>query len=231
MRFEYFGLPGVGKSYLCRELKEYLTHSGTHAITVNDIIEDHSYLLLNLKKIINAALFFICHPKVALCCIRISKQHGVRSTKQLVTKLINLLSELQRAKKTRRYRVTEQGVLQAVWSLELLSTGQLAEDLLLTLAKWLPEGVILVEPPNDQLYMEQLVGRENGQSRFDAMDQTEVSDSLQEAREAIIRIMEIVQSIGVGARVLKLINDHQLDVADTAQWLHTTKDFNPVKEA
>ena len=219
MRVEYFGLPGTGKSYLCRELIQYYENTGASLIKVSSIIEDQSYLIFNLNKLRYSAMFLITHPRAVWRIVGISKKHGTKSKSQYITKLINLFAELRKSATEKGHVVIEQGVIQAVWSLEMLSQSDIANELLDEVLNWLPAGVILVEPPDYQFYVEQLSNREQGRSHFDTLNEEEIKQSLDTADKAIQNILELTDSKKADLKVLRLVNDHRLDVAVTGQWI------------
>lgn len=219
MRYEYFGLPGTGKSYLCRELIQYFASTGTDTITVRNIIDDQSYLIFNLNKLRYASIFLLTHRKTVWRVLGITAKQRQKSKRQQIPKLINLFAELQKSETEKGHVVIEQGILQAVWSLEMQSESSIANELMDEVLHWLPTRVVLVVPPDKRFYLRQLSTRDQGQSHFDALSEAEIHQKWSVANEAIQTILELIASKKGDSKVLKLVNNHHLDVANTGKWI------------
>jgi len=160
VRIEFFGLPGTGKSFLCRQLS------------------------------INA-----------------TSKRGIRIKRQQFTKLINLFAELQKVDSTNMNVMTEQGVLQAIWSLEMQCKEEVASWLVNVYSRWLPSKVLIIEPPNFEFYVEQLSHRKSGRSQFDSLAKNEIALSMGRANNAVENILQLAKSERPNLKVMKLIND------------------------
>jgi len=199
VRFEFFGLPGTGKSYLCRELIQHQSESGIDSVVVSELIEDQSYLLFNLNKIRYSIMFSIRHP--------------------IATWKVNLFAELYKSETDNHAVVIEQGILQAIWSLEMLSDRNIAEALVDVYCRWLPSRVIVIEPPDSQFYIKHLTARDQGRSQFDTLGEDEIKQSLSCANNATENILNLVTKKRPEIETLRLINDHQVDIALIDQWI------------
>lgn len=211
MNIEFFGLPGSGKSYLCRELINYYAqHSaGKVKVEVAPLIEDQPIGLFNMAKYVCALLFLLTRTRYSLLALSIIFRMKPVSRRRQITKTINILSELRRidSSSTAVPIVIEQGLLQAIWSLEMLNTLPVADSLMRTLSLWLPLTVIVIEIPNRELYLERLSNRKGGQSYFDRLSREQVIAELESGDNVIQQILALLILYQPEANIVRLAND------------------------
>lgn len=152
----------------------------------------------------------ICNDEGALGLLR----HGRPS------KFVNLLSEADRSERVppSEIRVSEQGVLQAIWSLEMRSGEPLHAELLHVLARWLPEAVVLVEADRAE-YESRLRGRERGRSHFDRLGDERLPEAIERGMRGMRAILELWALHVPDADRLDFWNGGDARARDIAEWI------------
>ena len=177
MNIELVGMPGVGKSYICRDIEERIERS-PDPLTLTTPVFDRLYLRLlpdSIRKVCRAGMFLMHNPRTVNNLYQeVFKGKGSLCVARS-TKFINLLSECQRSHAANKSNslMTDQGVLQGIWSLEMLAEESLHQRLMQIAIPWLPDVVILVDADSSQ-NKQQLEHRKNGKSRFDRMQGEEL---------------------------------------------------------
>jgi len=214
---ELVGLPGVGKSFLCRSLED--VYASTDGVRV--IVESETTAIgILVAKLWRAMRFATMHASITLKLVRTLRTrcpilHGGR-----LSKLVNLLSEADRSvcAGPLETMISEQGVLQAIWSLEMRSDESVHAELLAVLKRWLPDHVVFVRVERQE-HETRLRRRENGKSQFDRL----APDRLPEAIECGLRrtdeILDVWASRVHGAERLDFHNDRGARVGDIVGWV------------
>ncbi|MFT4549580.1 MAG: hypothetical protein ACI8XO_002451 [Verrucomicrobiales bacterium] len=191
MSVEFFGLPGSGKSYLCESLGKQLAGRDMQIDgCAHPPVDLQPRLRLHLIKQSSAWRFAIRHPVLASRIVRIIQRSGQASKRHVVTKSINLFAELTRCEKFRNRLVSEQGVLQAIWSVALRARRPVIDDLVTLALPWLPTIIVQVDVDRAE-HLRRLDEREGGRSRLDRMEGQALSEELD--RGAVL-LAEIVRS-------------------------------------
>tara|TARA_R110002096_G_scaffold4493_4_gene20779 strand:+ start:9082 stop:9804 length:723 start_codon:yes stop_codon:yes gene_type:complete len=207
MTIEFIGLPGVGKSYICRRLFEVCEPpGGAEAIHVAPAAEDQRRVAHLAAKLHRATLFLLRHPLVTgriLHCVGRSAQ---KSSLEAVFKAVNLLSELQAVDRTQGVSVIDQGVLQAIWSVLLRGRNCQDERRFLELVRpWLPSVVIFVVAEREE-NIRRLRTRLNGQSRIDGLPAGEIEAELIRGTNLLEQIFKEWKEVVSDGRELRVVN-------------------------
>ena len=182
MNIELVGMPGVGKSYICRDIEERIDRS-PDPLALTTPVFDRLYLRIlpdSIRKVWRAGMFLIHNPRTVANLYReVFKGKGSLCIARC-TKFVNLLSECQRSQAAHKSKplMTDQGVLQGIWSLEMLAEESLQQRLMQISSPWLPDVVILVDADPSQ-NKQQLKHRKNGKSRFDRMQGEELRTAME----------------------------------------------------
>lgn len=222
MIVELVGLPGVGKSFLCRSLQKFYDSTGDVGVQI--VVEKQTTALGNLASVVaklhRATRFTVMHPRTTgKLILAIFSKGSIRLNGRL-SKIANLLSEADRSCRAppSKLLISEQGVLQAVWSLEMRSDEPVYAELLEALCWCLPERVVFVEVDAKE-YVSRLEGRNAGRSHFDRLQ----AGGLPEAMErGLQHTHEILDSWAVhipGGDRLDFWNGQNVQIGDIADWV------------
>lgn len=178
MIVELVGMPGAGKSYLCSCVAAAAVERGIDSLETTPPVDDQSMAKVRFGKISRAAAFALLHPLLSVRLGLIVVLSGQSSFSGMFTKGINLLSELKRfGSRGRGIRLSDQGVVQAVWSIGFRAKKPVAEKLLNAVQRWLPGTLVVIEVDRGS-NIEQLATRENGHSLFDRLPADELKDAM-----------------------------------------------------
>lgn len=229
MNIELVGIPGVGKSYLCRSVEFQLQSEKDRGavsplpLTTPWMKAPYAGHVTNtVRKIVGATVFACCHPRTTRSLQKLVFGQGQKIQRNRTTKFINLLSEMQRlhAAGAKRSLMTEQGVLQGVWSLEMLASTTICEQLMELIIPWLPDAIVVVKAETSQLE-QQLAFRELGQSTFDQLRGRKLSLAIRRGEENMARILELWARLKPEGRRLDFHNEPDNDAAILFSWLST----------
>ena len=172
----------MGKSFLCRAMEKQIKRElNPFALTTPVIDKPYKRILPDtFRKLWRAGIFLMRNPTISWALLRevFRGRDSVRISR--CKKFINLLSEFQRSYVADRSNslMTEQGVLQAIWSLEMLADESVYERVMRRSTRWLPDAVILVEAELTQ-NRDQLERRKGGRSAFDRLHGEELSKAIE----------------------------------------------------
>jgi hypothetical protein len=191
---ELVGTPGVGKSYLCRAIEEHIKRE-LNPLSLTTPVFDKPYKRLwpnTLRKVWRAGLFTLRNPGATQQLWHVVFQGWKSLQPARCKKFVNLLSEFQRSYAADRSHslLTEQGVLQGIWSLEMIADETVYERIMRISARWLPDAVILVVADQNQ-NRRQLKHRTRGRSAFDRLRGEELMQAMERgntARNAILSL-------------------------------------------
>jgi len=216
---ELIGLPGTGKSYVCHQLSD-LVSQNEYIVTGNRVDNQMRLVSLGLKTY-HALIFVLPNPRKAIHITKTVFQTTQRSRIQKVTKLINLLSELGRSQKTKinQLMISEQGVLQAIWSLQLHASQSIFHDLLVVCKDWLPSAAIMVRSPSTEVNCLRLRSRVNGQSRFDRMNLEELTAELERGERLWQDVKQDLDSVSPQLEWVEFINSEKDSSRSLAEWI------------
>jgi hypothetical protein len=176
---ELVGMPGAGKSYLCSGVAAAAGERGFDSLETPPPVDDQSMVKVRIGKIGRAVGFTLLHPLTSARLAGTVLTSGQSSFSGMFTKGINLLSELKRFGGVNRgVRLSDQGVVQAVWSIGFRAEKPDAKRLLTAVARWLPATLVMVEVDRGS-NVEQLASRENGHSLFDRLPPDELKDAME----------------------------------------------------
>ena len=227
MNIELVGIPGVGKSYLCRSVEAQLLGEIAHGensplpLTTPALVSPNEGKLANGGKKLARAIAFSCrHPAAAMRLRQLIFSDGQGIQRNRLTKYVNLLSEMRRmhSRKTATSLLTEQGVLQGIWSLEMLASGSICERLLQLTVPWLPDAIIVVQAERSQHEM-QLAMRKLGQSNFDRLRGKQLSLAIERGEDNLNRIVALWSQLRPDGRRLIVNNEPERDAAFLYVWL------------
>lgn len=211
MNIELIGLPGVGKSYLCNQIAEAAKAHGLAELKTTPCVDEMPKLKAYGAKVSRAVRFAMRHPRVAGKIRRILKTSGQSDRRQLLTKTINLYSELHRSNgKNGATLVSEQGVIQAVWSLALRSKKPIAGELLLTVRAWLPDTCAMVECEREE-HLRRLGSRANGQSRYDGVSNEKLEAEIDHGAALLDEILATRNAMQPQGKTVRLRSDAEFD--------------------
>lgn len=222
MIVELVGLPGVGKTYLCRSLEEH--YAGRNDARVHVIVETEyatfGILGVVLEKLWRAARFAATHPgTTGKLLLAIRPKTRILSGGPL-SKLVNLLAETDRSARISPSEtwISEQGVLQAVWSLEMRSDESVRAELLEALSRWLPERVVFVETDRAE-YESRLKRRKGGRSHFDRLNDGGLPEAIERGSRRTHEILDVwALHVPDGDR-LDFWNGRDARVMDIVEWI------------
>ena len=227
MIVEFIGLPGVGKSYLCSNLKKILGQDdNADEYYVSRPVDSVPKWKAFPEKLLFAALFSVSSPRRATQIVQITRKGMLGNSRSVIPKIVNLLFELYRNQINKeRFYIGEQGVLQAVWSLTLRINPRLLDELIELVDPWLPDVVIFVKA-DDQVHIRRLYERSNGRSYYDKMEPNELTKEISSGRDLLYKIVEIWrQKSPPSAKLFDIINE-----TDSAnQSLHPILNFIPTQ--
>ena len=227
VNIEFVGIPGVGKSYLCRSIEAHLLDDRVHEgkaplpLITPALVSPNDAWLANVGKKLARALAFSCrHPLTAVRLWRSIFGHGEEIERNRATKYINLLSELQRmhTRKATCSLLTEQGVLQAIWSLEMLALGSICETLMQLTLPWLPDAIIVVRASRTQ-HEKQIARRKLGKSNFDQLRGRQLSLAIDRGEDSLEKILALWSTLIPDGRRLDIDNEPERDAALLYAWL------------
>ena len=225
--FELVGIPGVGKSYLCRSIEAHLLDGKVHEekvplpLTTPALVSPNDAWLVNIgKKLARASAFSCQHPLTAVRLWRLIFGDGQGIRRNRATKYVNLLSEMQRIR-TRQAAsslLTEQGVLQGIWSLEMLALDSICEMLMQLTRPWLPDAIIVVRAARTQ-HKTQLAMRKLGKSNFDQLRGRQLSQAIDQGEDSLEKILALWSQLKPDGRRLDVNNEPERDAALLYAWL------------
>lgn len=216
------GTPGVGKSYICRVIeKKIIRQPDPLALTTPGL--DKSFRQMfpdNVLKTGRAGYFFMRNPSTTW---RLGREvfRGKGSLRiGRCTKFVNLLSECQRTQAADRSNslLTEQGVLQGIWSLEMMAEVSVHRHLMEISIRWLPDAVILVDAEPTQ-NKHQLQHRQRGQSTFDRLHDEELAQAIERGNLIRDEIVTLWAELVPNGHYLYYKNQPQGDVHHVFDWL------------
>jgi hypothetical protein len=176
---ELVGMPGAGKSYLCSGVAAAAGERGIDSLETTPPVDDQAMAKVRIGKIGRAVGFALLHPLISARLGKIIVSSGQQSFSGLATKGINLLSELKRfGGAGRGMRLSDQGVVQAVWSIGFRAKKPVAKTLLTVVERWLPATLVMVEVDRGS-NIEQLASRVNGHSLFDRLPPAELKEAME----------------------------------------------------
>ena len=224
MIVELVGLPGVGKSFLSRCVERQLAvrrAGGTFFTTYTGETQSRFPLELTFK-ILRATRFVATHAVTGLALFAIVRSSRAGLRYRTLTKFVNLLAELDRASRTSpaTVRVSEQGVLQAIWSLEMLTPESIHRPLMRESERWLPEAIVFVDLDRER-HVRRLRQREKGRSRFDRLSDEELPGEMARGLlEMRAILLEWRRHLPDGARLdFSNDGDGEADAASIVDWL------------
>ncbi len=216
MRIEFVGLPGAGKSYLCRTLGCWLASNGDGIDLggrVSPSADEQNWIWSQLAKLFGASGFVIRHPLEAFRIAGVVQKSGQRSKRHMVTKSLNLLAELGRFDSPRNGLISDQGVLQAVWSIALHARRQVIDELLGAARPWLPTAAIRVDVGRSEL-IRRLGERERGHSRFDRLQGEDLAKALDRSADLLGDILRTWENMVPTAKHVLIENPRGSQAAD-----------------
>ena len=222
MIVEFVGLPGVGKSYLCRSLED--VYAARVSTPVRVLVERDTAglgaLRRQLEKLWRAARFAAAHPGTTGRLARAVGPVGRMIHRGRLSKLVNLLAEVHRSSRGSRSTtwISEQGVLQAVWSLEMRCDDSVHTALIETLAPWLPDRVVFVASERPE-HESRLRGRERGRSHFDRLAVDRLPEAIERGSRHAREILETWTRHVPRADRLDFRNDGPVRGDDIVDWV------------
>jgi len=227
MNIELVGIPGVGKSYLCRSIEEKILDEKQHnknnelPMTTSWLAAPHSgRLSINVRKLIRALTFTCLHPSTTVKLFKVvfSSRQDLQINR--CTKYLNLLGEMQHlhGSNAATSLLTEQGVLQGVWSLEMLARQSIHDQIMRLIVPWLPDAIVFVAAESSQ-HKKQLVYRELGQSMFDRLQGEELAEAIEQGEYNLTRILELWSELRPDGERLDFINEPGTDASTLFNWL------------
>jgi hypothetical protein len=212
MTFEFVGMPGVGKSRLCGQLDECLKSTRDLQIAVRASADQRSVFAQKAGNLLRAQRFAILHPKVAIHATRWLLVKGQISFREFVSKSVNLFSELDIADHAEGSLVSDQAVLQAMWSLRLRSrSAENWQELLRMLSPWLPSAVVYVVVEREE-NIRRLADRKDGRSLFDFLPANKLEAELDRGSELLNSLLDEWRALGGSGRELRILNERDCDV-------------------
>lgn len=222
MIVELVGLPGVGKSFLCRALVRAYAGNGTVRVIVESEREVAPIGISRelLAKLSRAARFALLHVGTTATLVRTVCGRGQSLRRGRLSKLVNLLSETDRSSRVPSGEtcINSQGVLQAVWSLDMRSDEPARAELLTALTRWLPEAVVHVEADPAE-YETWLRTRRDGRSHFDRLESDGLPAAVERGRTLAHAILEDWASRVSAAHRLDFRNARGARAGDIADWV------------
>lgn len=220
---ELVGLPGVGKSHLCRTLRD--RHVAGRGAPIRVLVEVEPTKLGIVHgmtgKLWRASLFAAMHTGTAWKLVRVVDSRGGILRRGRPSKFVNLLSEAARSARVPRSEIliSEQGVLQAVWSLQMRSDESVYAELLEPLSRWLPKRVVLVKIDRAE-YESRLSRREGGRSHFDQLEAERLPDAIERGVRHTHDILDGWARHVTDADRLDFWNDRSARADDIVEWLN-----------
>ncbi|MFK7861603.1 MAG: hypothetical protein AB8B64_22505 [Granulosicoccus sp.] len=227
MNIELVGIPGVGKSYLCRSVEEKILEqkahpeSGSLPLTTPWLASPHSSRLSGtLRKVARASAFASLHPAIVSRLFKVVFGNGQGFQKNRCTKYLNLLAEMQHLHDTNAPTslLTEQGVLQGVWSLQMLTHETTYDQIMRLIIPWLPDAIVVVVAESSQ-HEKQLVFRELGQSTFDRLQGEKLYNAIEQGELNLARILELWTELRPDGKRLDFDNEPDNDARELFSWL------------
>lgn len=116
--FEFFGLPGCGKSTVSHAVARLLREEGYTVEEPSFTIDHQRRIIRKIKKIAIAIGWFIVHYKVYIAIRDIVKKNGYNGT-ELLTQTVNVIQKIRKynGKADARIYIWDQGLIQAALSL------------------------------------------------------------------------------------------------------------------
>lgn len=172
------------------------------------------------RKLTCGLVFVCCNPKVTMQLLKTVFGNGQGVQRNRLTKFVNLLAEMQRVHTASKAvsLMTEQGVLQGVWSLEMLASESVCKDIMELIVPWLPDAIVLVKAESSQLE-KRLAFRKLGQSTFDQLRGAELTLAIKRGEDKLARIIDIWTSLKPGGRRLDFTNETDNDAGELYAWL------------
>jgi len=225
---EFLGLPGSGKSVLAHATARVLRERGVdvHEPTYK-LAHERGEAARQVTKAWQTLTATVRSPRDTFSWFRAfaaSRQARRSGLIKLTVNWLHLTTVLERAGRSAGVILLDQGLLQALWSVEyearrsLLESERLAERL----ADCLPERAAIVLTEASLTTVERrLAGRPGATSRLEQAPDLEVTRSLAWAREALARVEALGTAVAArrGIPLLRVANDEDGGLDATAQWL------------
>lgn len=208
MTVEFVGAPAVGKSYLHGHLAR-LTGVDAHDREVAPV-DEQPRAVVQRRKVRDAVFFTVRHPRTTASLTGVVRRSRQKQAREGVTKLVNLLAELHRAGSGSDLRISEQGVLQAIWSLGLRASKSPTQTLLQHCRPWLPHTALLVTVDRDEV-ARRLGDRDAGRSRLDGAPAHVVDLELARGDQLMEQLLTLWEGLDADHRVIELTNARNAD--------------------
>ena len=209
---EFVGLPGAGKSYLCKALGQSLTSDRFVVDGVGRPSKDQGVRWLGfVVKIGEAAVFVLRHPRCSVRAAKVILKSRQCSGLDLLRKSVNLFAELRYLDACGESAISEQGVLQAVWSIDFRAKRRSHPELLRAIKDWLPNSIVEVEA-DKAVICERLADRERGRSRLDGKQGESLMEELDEGSLLLGEILQSWRQLMPTGRRLTVSNAEDADV-------------------
>lgn len=212
----------MGKSYICRAIEEQIKVELNPVALTTPVFDKRIIRMLpdTLRKIMRAGLFFARNPATTLNLYyeifkgKSAPQIGSRK------KFVNLLSELQRSSGVDKSisLMTDQGVLQGIWSLEMLADESVYRRLMQISVRWLPDAVILVEADMRQ-NKQQIEHRTQGRSSFDRLQGEELLEAIERGNQSRDKLLSHWTELVPAGHYLNYRNNPGSDTRVIYDWL------------
>jgi len=221
MIVEHVGLPGAGKSYLHDKLLQQLRSGSRFAAVCDDLIDAQSRFHARSVKSFAAARFSVKQPRKVIEIMSFVQRSQQRSRLEQLTKSVNLFAELSHASRydVAKLVMSEQGLLQAIWSLALRARRPPSEELLVAVRDWLPSVLVLVEAADPEQNVQRLRLRTDGRSRFDDLSGAQLLAELERGRILLHEILDHWSKLMPDGACYRIVNDTELQSEQLTDWI------------
>ena len=186
---EFVGVAGAGKTFLCGRLADMVEERGLADIRIVAHRENELTPKIRLSKLLRALSFSVGHGVIVARLVQVVRRSGQDSLGESIRKTINLLSELGRSnRRGEGLLLSDQGVVQAIWSLAFRAEQDVVVELLSIVEPWLPERLVVVEVDRSR-HLEQLRSRKHGHSRLDQVAPVELSGEIDRGTRLLSQIV------------------------------------------
>jgi adenylate kinase family enzyme len=224
LQLEFFGLPGSGKTTIAREVHAHLARTDHGVIFAADLLGDDNSKASRTAKKLGLVLGELLRDASGLAAVRRTlrvPQAGPRDKARAAFNLATVRSLYARLERRKENAVLDQGLLQALWSVQLRAPDGSADPLLRDiLREAAPKRRIYVSvstPP--KVCAQRLATRASKHSRMqtqaDAQQQWQAWETAEKLRLSILQALRhATDAHGLSAQIIRV--DGTSDTADIA---------------
>lgn len=212
--FEFFGLPGCGKSTVSHAVARLLREEGYTVEEPSFTIDHQRRIIRKIKKIAIAVGWFIVHYKVYIAIRDIVKKNGYNGT-ELLTQTVNVIQKIRKynGKADARIYIWDQGLIQAAISLSIKGKISASENYRILLSHVHNSTTIfpILINIDERIALKRMSMRQSNDSRIEKLSTQKLKDEMLSSFQTSINSVKSAMPNGIvidGRHDIKYITDN-----------------------